>query len=163
MSNCVAVSIIASLEGIRGSNPKIEGFFPKIKSMDDDLLKVSLPFGTNPGEFSLGLWDNNKILSYVFEIIRENDRNDLASISFSLVKNSIPEALKDVIQELITRLESHGLLKIDILNANLSKIVKGLNNESKIKIDQMVFDVGYYIRTKKLKLKIERKVRGGIC
>jgi len=162
MSNCVEISIISSLEGKRGSNPKVESIFPRNKTFKDDLLKVSLPFGASPGEFFINEIEKSKIISYIFEIEREGDRNDLASISFSLISTTITKNLKQVIQELINHLKTHNLLNIETFNQNLSKIVEGLNKESKIKIEKMVFDVGYFIKDKKLKLKLNRKKRGGL-
>jgi len=165
MSNSVLNCIVSGLPGEINTNPKIYRIYPdKLKVAKDKILEKSMPIGCRPGEFFEDSLDHKKILIYVFEIERENERNSVASIGFTVDKHTIITDLKEIVMELIKRMKETGILSFEILEHYLDKITVGLQKESKIKIGNMIFDVGYFISSKKMKLQKENRriVKGGL-
>ena len=142
MSSTVLASIISGLEGRVGSNPKILSIFPNTLDVSEELIiQKSLPLGATPNEIYEDTLGSNKILVYTFEIPNEENRNDLASIGFVFNQNVIIENLKSIIEQLIKWLRSNDLLKYALIQENLPAIIDGINNKSKIVINDMVFDL----------------------
>ena len=164
MTECVTVSIVSSLGGFKNSNPQIIQIHPNTAlTNSNETLEKCLPNGSIPGQFYENELEKNKILVYVFEIERDDERNDLTSIGFSMDKNAVVDSLKEVIRELISRMKKHNILNLEILSTELPKILVGLQKESKIKIGSMIFDIKNFLKTNKIVLKNkERKVRGAI-
>jgi len=163
MSNCVINTIFSGLSGEINTNPKIYRVYPdKLKAGPEELLEKFMPLGCRPGEFFVSELNNKKILVYVFEIEHEDGRNSIASIGFTLdVRTIIPE-LKEIVVELIERMRESGILNFGVLELYLDKITEGLQKESKKKIGPMIFDVGFFILSKKMKLqKVNRRARKG--
>ncbi|MHA1718980.1 MAG: hypothetical protein ACTSWX_06970 [Promethearchaeota archaeon] len=142
MSSTVLASIISGLEGRVGSNPKILSIFPNTLDVSEELIiQKSLPLGATPNEIYEDTLGSNKILVYTFEIPNNENRNDLASIGFVVEQNVIIKNLQSVIAKLIKWLESNDLLNFEIIQENLPNILDGINNKSKIIINDIVFDL----------------------
>jgi len=142
VSSTVLASIISGLEGRVGSNPKILSIFPNTLDVSEELIiQKLLPLGATPNEIYEDTLGSNKILVYTFEIPNNENRNDLASIGFVVEQNVIIKNLQSVIAKLIKWLESNDLLKIEIIQENLPNILDGINNKSKIIINDIVFDL----------------------
>lgn len=171
MSTLVTVAIISSLEGMVGSNPKLERVFPEESykpEKRDGLLAKSLPFGCSPGKFFEDKYDGDRVLVYIFEAKVQGVRSNLVSLGFTLGKTAIVDELKVVIGEMMKLLDAHNLQTIPFLTENLPKIQKALNRQIKTNFkDQdgkkIEFNLPGILKEYNLRLKKEdRKVRGGI-
>ncbi len=165
----VLVSIVSSLGGYEGSNPKLEKLYPVDGwAGENEIIQKSLPYGATPDTFFQEKLNGKNILVYTFEIQVEGKRNDLVSIGFALGKDAIVEDLKIVIKFLIRFLEEKKALKIDILKNNLPEIMISFNKhvavEIKIQDGRIIkFNLPKLLKLKKIKLKKSaRKVKGGL-
>ena len=133
-----------------------------MQNQNDELLNKLLPFGTVPGDVHTFRYKDHTYLSCVFEINQQDERNDLVALSFALDRRAIIKNFEIVMQELITRLKESNLLSLDLLKSNLTAITEAINKESKIKIGNMIFDVAFFLKKKKMKLSENRLVKGGL-
>ena len=159
----VQVPILSTLPGHVGSNPHIVN--PEqtdIPTEDAALLKKIFPDGAQPGNFFDIQYQKLKILTYIFEFPQEDARNDLASLSFVTEKKTNVKNLKLVIHEIFQRLEKHNLLTLETIHQNLNNLTESLNKESKFKIGTFVFDIKYFLKSNKVKLDENRRVRGSM-
>lgn len=161
MLTLVRAPILSTLPGHKGSNPKIVNEVEATwnESLDELLAKI-LPYGAVPGEFFINHFRKERILTYTFEIIHDETRSDLASISFLMDKLTNVENLKSLITEIFRRIQERNLLSLHMLNENLEMITNALNKKSKLKIGNFIFDIAYFLKTTKQKLADERRVKG---
>lgn len=157
MKNFIDLLILSGLDGTINSNPKIYNFFP-LSEKKSDLLEFCLPIGGKPNIFYQNMYSDNIIISYLFAIDNAIDRDSLASLCFIIHNNVILEDFKKIILELVNQLNQSSLLNFEDLSSNLGKIAEGLDNETKIVIEKMKFDVSKYIKKNKLEL-IKKNVK----
>lgn len=168
MSKLVEISIVSSLIGMEGSNPKLEMIIPNSRwAKEQEILLKSLPSGAKPGDFFEEELKGKKILSYIFEIEQDNIRNDLVSIGFAIGDGVIIEELKNIIKEFIFFLQVNDSLNLDLLKKNLPKIMTAFNKQIILKIkvnnDKTIkFDIPHILKRKKYTLQKERLTRGGL-
>ena len=126
--------------GFINSNPEIIGSYPDIGNSlgdTDKILEKCLPLGSKVGEFIEDKFKKHLILSYIFKVRQEDERDDLFSFTVLLGKRDKLEIYKPVIKEMMNHLEFNGLLKEHILCDNQEIIYKGINEECNIKIENL--------------------------
>lgn len=164
MSALATLSMLSSLEGRIGSNPKLIRYYPELPNVNTNkLLSKSLPIGAESGHFYEDSLEGEPILTYIFEVENENSRADLISLSFAIDKDTIVDDLKVIIHALILGLQIQKLLSYQIIADYLPQILEGLNNQSKITIGTYTFDLPSIIHAKHMQLRVQnRKIKGGI-
>ena len=157
-------SILLKLGGFIGSNPEILNFFPSLKMSQDesnDLLTKSFPHGIRAGDFVEDRHGKHNILSYIFKVKREDERDDLFSFSVLLGKKDKNEIYKPVMQQLIEILDQHNLLTEDILTTNHKTIFEGINQEIDIEINGLKIELhNMFKEIKKQVLKPKPDLKG---
>ncbi|MHA1106107.1 MAG: hypothetical protein ACTSPN_10375 [Promethearchaeota archaeon] len=148
-------SILMKLGGFVGSNPEILGSFPNLKITGDEyseLLAKSFPHGVKVGEFVEDKHGKHNVLSYIFKVKREEERDDLFSFSVLISKRDKTAIYKPVIKELIEILENKNLLTEEILMNNQKTIFEGINQEENIEINGLTIE--FHSIFKEIKQKI---------
>lgn len=136
--------LICELGGQVNSNPEILISYPQtdlLKQQSKDLLERCLPVGAKVGEFILNRYEKNKILSYVFKIGKEEERDDLLSISIAFDKKVNEKIYKSILKEIIKQLDKNKLLTAEVLIKYQETIYNGLKNEEDIKIDVLEIQI----------------------
>ncbi|UYP48257.1 hypothetical protein NEF87_004542 [Candidatus Lokiarchaeum ossiferum] len=165
MAMLISKSIITSLGGYSGSNPKILKVFPSSPDLlNEDVLEICLPTGAVPNEFFLKEYQKTKILIYTFEIEKEEERNDLGSISFGIGSEVEVNNLKSMILLIFNFLRRNNILSFLILENAMPEMIDALNNEGKIQFtDSYCMDIKRELKANNIKLeKVSRKRRGGM-
>lgn len=164
MSQLCVLSMLAGLEGKIGSNPSLLRCYPQsIHYTYEQLLKLSLPFGAEPDKTYIFENGQESIISYIFEIPHEDSRPDLYSLAFIVEPDTLLDTFELIIKELIFRLKLNNLLNLEYLQENLPNIMTAINKQSKIKIANTYFDVGFFIEKQQLKTKKNKRIeQGGI-
>ncbi|MFX1316710.1 MAG: hypothetical protein ACFE9T_12670 [Promethearchaeota archaeon] len=133
-------AIICKLGGYVNSNPEILSSYPDLEISTDkskELLSKCLPTGAKIGDFILNKYDKYNVLSYVFKIPIQKDRDDLFSISVLLGKKDKAEIYKPILEVLINHLEKNGLLSERVLIMYQKTIYDGINQEKDIIIEDV--------------------------
>ncbi|MGV9171483.1 MAG: hypothetical protein ACOC44_02535 [Promethearchaeia archaeon] len=156
--------LVCELGGRVNSKPEILISYPQtdlVNKQSTDLLEKCLPLGAKVGEFILNKYQNHKILSYVFKITKQEERDDLLSISIAIDKKGNENIYKSVLEELIIRLEKNKLLNEDILKEYQKAIYEGLKNEEDIKIDFLDINLSKIFKENRKKFdKSKPKLKG---
>ena len=161
----ISKSIISSLGGYGGSNPKILKVFPNSPELlNEDVLEICLPTGAQPNEFFIETYGKTKILIYTFEIEKDGVRNDLGSLSFGIGNEVEVKNLKSMILLIFDFLVKNKILSFLILENSMAEMIDALNNEGKINFtDSLCMDIKRELKDNNIKLeKLSRKRRGGM-
>ena len=148
-------SILLKLGGFVGSNPEILNFFPSLEMSQVEsniLLNKSFPHGVRAGDFVEDKYGKYNVLSYIFKVKQDENRDDLFSFSILLNKKDKNEVYKPVLQELIERLDENNQLSEDILTNNHKTIFQGINQEEDIEIN------GFNIELHEIFKEIKKKI-----
>lgn len=153
--------VLACLEGRIGSNPKIVRVYPSIKGKLDDIIPIFLPYGAKPDMYYEGIYENQRYFTLIYEIAQKDSRSDL--VSFSIVNSRNQENNKLIIKELISKLKMENLFSLEVLSDSLPAILEGVQNESTIKFERLIFDIQKFLELNNLKsTKNVRKVKGAL-
>ena len=131
-------AVLMRLGGFVGSNPEILNSFPKLNMKQDEfneLLAKSFPHGVHAGDFVEDKHGKYNILSYIFRVKREEDRDDLYSFSVLLSKKDKTEVYKPILEELIKILDQNSLLTEQVLMNNHKTLFEGINQETDIELN----------------------------
>jgi hypothetical protein len=156
-------AVLMRLGGFVGSNPEILTSFPSLnmkQGESSELLAKSFPHGVHEGDFVEDKHGKYNILSYIFRVKREEDRDDLYSFSVLLSKKDKTEVYKPILEELIKNLAKNNLLTEQILMNNHKSLFEGINQEIDIEINGIKIelkDLFEDIKSKVLKPKPELK------
>ena len=155
-------SVICKLGGYVNSNPEIISFYPSLEnSVKSEILTKCFPIGAKSGEFVVEKYRKYCVLSYIFRVNQNANRDDLFSLSVLLHKKDKTEIYKHVLQSLIDTLELNGLLNEHVLTKNQRTIFEGLNQEKNITIGNVLIDLSNVFKEIKSKiLKPEIKLKG---
>lgn len=157
-------SVIMKLGGFVGSNPEILSSFPPLNMNPDEtknLLAKSFPHGVKVGDFIEDKHGKYNVLSYIFRVKREEDRDDLFSFSVLISKKDKTEIFKPVIKELIEILDKNNILTENILKGNQNVIFEGINYEKDIQINGINIEFhSIFKEIKKLILKEKPNLKG---
>lgn len=156
-------SLIMKLGGFIGSNPEILGSFPTFNMTQDQsnvLLAKSFPYGVKVGDYVEDKHGKHNVLSYIFKVRKDDDRDDLFSFSVLISKKDKTAIYKPVIKELIEILDSKDLLTEKILVKYQKKFFEGINQEENIEINGITIEfhsIFKEIKSRILKQKPELK------
>jgi hypothetical protein len=131
-------AVLMRLGGFVGSNPEILNSYPSLNMKQDEsneLLAKSFPHGVHVGDFIEDKHGKYNILSYIFRVKREEDRDDLYSFSILLSKKDKIEVYKPILEELINILDQNNLLTEQVLMNNHKTLFEGINQEMDIEIN----------------------------
>ena len=135
-------SVLLKLGGYVGSNPEILNSFPILdmgETGSSELLGKSFPHGVKNGDYVEDKYGKHNIVSYIFKIKQENDRDDLFSFSILIGKRDKAEIYKPVLKELMGLLDKMGLLTEGVLIKYQKAIFEGINQEQNVEIEgQMI-------------------------
>ncbi|MFX0043489.1 MAG: hypothetical protein ACFE8L_11310 [Candidatus Hodarchaeota archaeon] len=148
-------AIICKLGGYVNSNPEILSSYPDLEISSDkskELLSKCLPIGAKTGDFIMDKYDKYSVLSYVFKIPIQEDRDDLFSISVLLAKKNNPEIYKPVLKKLINYLELNHILSERVLMRYQKAIYNGINEEKDIIIESIEINLSKIFEDIKSKL-----------
>ncbi|MFX1419436.1 MAG: hypothetical protein ACFE9N_10995 [Promethearchaeota archaeon] len=155
-------AILAKLGGFIGSNPEIISSFPNIRLLggERELLKKCFPIGSKVGLFIEDKFNKYLILSYIFKIQQDAERDDLFTLSILLHKHDKIDIYKHVLKELLEMLKANGLLNEAILRNYHRAIYEGINQEIDVYIEDLRINFSSIfkdIKTKILKQKPQLK------
>lgn len=156
-------AVLMRLGGFVGSNPEILNSYPSLnmkQNESNELLAKSFPHGVHEGDFVEDKYGKYNILSYIFRVKRDEDRDDLYSFSVLLSKKDKSEVYKPILEELIKILDKNNLLTEHILMSNHKTLFEGISQETDIEING--FKIEFHelfkeIKSKVLKPKLELK------
>ncbi|MFX1409143.1 MAG: hypothetical protein ACFFA6_02230 [Promethearchaeota archaeon] len=156
-------AIICKLGGYVNSNPEILSSYPDLEISTDkskELIGKCLPTGAKIGDFIVNKYDKYNVLSYIFKMPIQEDRDDLFSISVLLGKKDNAEIYKPILEELINQLEKNGLLSERVLIMYQKTIYDGINQEKDIMIENVEINLSKLfedIKSKLIKPKLDVK------
>jgi hypothetical protein len=156
-------AVLIRLGGFVGSNPEILNSFPSLNMKQDEsneLLAKSFPHDVREGDLVEDKHGKYNILSYIFRVKRDEDRDDLYSFSVLLSKKDKTEVYKPILEELIKILGNNNLLTEHILMNNHKTLFEGINQEIDIEINGIKIELHKLfkdIKSKVLKPKLELK------
>jgi hypothetical protein len=157
-------AVLMRLAGFVGSNPEILNSFPSLNMKQDEsneLLAKSFPHGVHEGDFIEDKYGKYHILSYIFRVKREEDRDDLYSFSVLLSKKDKTEVYKPILEEVIKILDKNNLLTERILMNNHKTLFEGINQEIDIEINGIEIELHDLFKEIKIKvLKPKPKLKG---
>jgi len=133
-------SIICKLGGYVDSNPELVISYPPIKESIEnpkETIKECMPFGCKAGDIIEKKYFKNTLLSYIFNVDKIEERDDLFSFSILLNKKENTELYKAVIQEFIEILRQNGLLEEDTFVKYQESIYESFNQEKDITIEDV--------------------------
>jgi hypothetical protein len=163
---------ISRLGGFIGSNPEILSTFPldQKPTSDSDVkafLNKSLPFGIQPGSFTVEKFKDKLAISYLFSVKNQDAaiRDDLTSITVlvSEKKVNIDDFKKLFIQIIDVFKNEMDTLTPTLLVNTIERIYNGVNKNEKIKLEKAIIDVPQIIKKQKLTLMMVdfEKLKGG--
>ena len=125
-------------------------------------MKCEAAYNTKSGEFISSAFGKKKtILSYIFTIKNEDNRDNLVSISIIIAKKDNPDIYKPALKEIIEQLDNNNVLTETILEAYLEVIFKGINQEEQIEIENISINLPEIFNEIKSKLiKPQPKLKG---
>ncbi|TFG03051.1 MAG: hypothetical protein EU542_03430 [Promethearchaeota archaeon] len=156
-------AILAKLGGFVGSNPEIVSSYPPYSAVGNqsEILNTCFPIGAKAGKFFEDKFRKYLVLSYIFKIGQNVERDDLFSFAVLLHKRDKIEIYKAVITELINILDNSGKLCEGILTEYHQQIYEGINSESDLYIEDLLIDFSRIFKEVKAKiLKEKPKLRG---
>ncbi|MFX1277992.1 MAG: hypothetical protein ACFFA3_01150 [Promethearchaeota archaeon] len=156
-------AILAKLGGFIGSNPEIISSTPSLKSImtETELLSKCFPIGSKVGQFIEDKLNKYLVLSYIFKVKQERERDDLFSLSILLNKHDKIDIYKHTLKELVDILEENGLLSELILTKYHNLIYEGMNQEKDILIENKFIELSRIFRDIKAKvLKQKPQLKG---
>ncbi|MFX1357841.1 MAG: hypothetical protein ACFFA8_11250 [Promethearchaeota archaeon] len=147
-------AILAKLGGHVGSNPEIISSFPSIATIGEEteILNKCFPLGSKVGDFIEDRFYKHLVLSYIFKVRREMNRDDLFSLSVLLHKRDKIDIYKPVLKELIDILDRNNLLNETILNQYHDTIYEGMNQEKDVYIKDLLVDFSRIFKEIKAKI-----------
>lgn len=153
---------VVRLGGFEGSNPEILDIYPPLDTTLDKeeaaaFIVKSMPHGVVPGTFTLDKLRSTYILSYTFSLPADHEgvRDDLASISVVVSDKKVNiDQFEHLFKEIIKTFNG-DLLKLTKtrLTNMLERIYNGVNNNKKIKVDNVAIDVSGIIKKQKLNIR----------
>jgi hypothetical protein len=151
-------AILSKLGGFVGSNPEIVSSYPPYTTVGNEaeILDACFPMGAKTGQFFEERFRKYLVLSYVFKIRKNEERDDLFSFAVLLHKRDNVEIYREVLISLINILESNGRLNESILTDNHQKIYEGINTESDIYIEDLLIDFSRIFKDIKAKVLKEK-------
>jgi len=156
--------VVCELKGIENSNPEILFSFPPLNLNDkdhNDLIPKFLPFGSKISNFYVSRYSKYNILSYIFKIKNDNNRDNLVSLSALIKKRENAEIFKPILKLIVNTLDENHLLTEDNLEKNLALIYKGINDEQDIVIENISISISKKFEQIKSKLiKDKPKLKG---
>lgn len=157
-------SVLLKLGGYVGSNPEILKSFPILNMGEiesSELLVKSFPHGAKNGDYVEDRYGKHNIVSYIFKIKQENDRDDIFSFSILIGKRDKAEIYKPVLKKLMGILDNEGLLTEKILIENQQTIFEGINQEQDITIEGKIIKLNSIFKEiKKQVLKQKPELKG---
>ena len=155
-------SVLCKLGGFVNSNLEIVSSYPSLDvSSKSEILSKCFPIGSKVGDYIVDKYRKYSILSYVFKVLQEGNRDDLLTFSLLLGKRDNIEIYKPVIKELVDVLEANGLLTEKILTEYQQTIFEGMNGEKDISIENVVIDFSrIFIDIKSKLIKQKPNVKG---
>ncbi|MFX0023052.1 MAG: hypothetical protein ACFE9S_12065 [Candidatus Hermodarchaeota archaeon] len=147
-------AILAKLGGFIGSNPEIISSFPSTSSFGDqtEILKKCFPIGSKVGQFIEDKFTKFQVLSYIFKVEQEGERDDLYSFSILLHKRDKVEIYKLVLIDVVENLKANGLLNEVILTKYHRTIYEGMNQEMDVRIEDLLIDFSRIFKDIKAKI-----------
>jgi len=147
-------AILAKLGGFVGSNPEIISSYPPYSAVGNqsEILNTCFPIGAKAGKFFEDRFRKYLVLSYIFKVKHNQQRDDLFSFSILLHKRDKVEIYKLILIEFITILENQGLLSENILTDYHQKIYDGINTETDIYIEHLLVDFSRMFQEAKSKI-----------
>ena len=134
-------SVLCKLGGFTNSNLQILSSYPSLDvSSEAEILSKCFPIGSKVGDYIIDKYYKYNVLSYVFKILQQDDRDDLLAFSILLGKRDNSEIYKPVIKGLIDILEQNGLLTERVLIEYQQTIFEGMKKEKDIKIENVVIN-----------------------
>ena len=134
-------SVLCKLGGYVTSTLEIVSSYPSLDvSSEPEILSKCFPIGSKVGDYIIDKYNKYSVLSYVFKVLQEENRDDLLTFSVLLRKKSNTEIYKPVIKELINVLEANGFLTEKVLTEYQQTIFEGMNEEKDINIENIVID-----------------------
>jgi hypothetical protein len=131
-------SIICKLGGYVNSKPELVISYPPIEDNIEnpqETIKECLPFGCKTGDIIEKKYLKNTLISYIFNVEKGDERDDLFSFSILLNKKKDAKLYKPIIKDFIELMKQNGLLKEDTFVKNQELIYRGLNEEKDLKIE----------------------------
>jgi hypothetical protein len=152
--------IICELKGSVDSNPEILSSYPiKIKSAK--LIPKFLPYASKSGDSLTSKLGKDQVITYVFSISHQGERDDLLSISLIIQGRRGAEEYIELLRHIIDTLERYDLLTEEILKTELPAIYEGINKESSIRINSLVINCAQIFENINLKhTKAKPKLKG---
>lgn len=135
-------AILAKLGGFVGSNPEIISSYPSVTAIGNEreILQSCFPIGAKAGKFIEDRYKKYLVLSYIFKVEQEANRDDLFSLSILLHKRDKLDIYKPALKELIELLQRNGLLNEEMLANYHQTIYEGINSESDVYIEDLLID-----------------------
>lgn len=151
-------AILSKLGGFVGSNPEIVSSYPPYTGVgsEAEILHACFPIGAKVGEFFEDKFRKYLVLSYVFKIQKNEERDDLFSFAVLLHKREKVEIYKEVLMSLIHILENNGRLIENVLTDNHQKIYEAINTESDVYIEDLLIDFSRIFQEVKAKVLKEK-------
>ncbi|MHA2338342.1 MAG: hypothetical protein ACXACX_13630 [Candidatus Hodarchaeales archaeon] len=156
-------TILAKLGGFIGSNPEIISSSPSLRLIggETEILKKCFPLGSKVGQFIEDNLNKYLVLSYIFQVKQELERDDLFSFSILLNKRDKVNIYKHAIKELIETLEANGLLCETILRKYHNIIYEGMNQEKDVYVKDLLIEFSRIFKDIKAKvLKQKPQLKG---
>ncbi|MBD3214249.1 MAG: hypothetical protein GF311_16685 [Candidatus Lokiarchaeota archaeon] len=138
MTMVLEKSIICKLGGNVNSNPELLISYPPLEVSDaesKDLVYNCLPTGCKSGDIVIKKYENYSLISYIFSLKKEIERDDLFSFSILLNKKINPELYTSIMKHFIEILENNSLLTEEILINYQNVIYESFNEEKDLKIE----------------------------
>jgi len=155
-------SVLCKLGGFVNSNLEIVSSYPSLDvSSEPEILSKCFPVGSKVGDYIIDKYRKYSVLSYVFKVSQEENRDDLLTFSLLLGKRDNTEIYKPLIKELVDILEANALLTERVLIEYQQTIFEGLNEEKDINIENVVIDFSrIFIDIKSKLIKQKPNVKG---
>jgi hypothetical protein len=157
MTTTFQQSIICKLGGYVDSNPELVISYPPIKESIEnpqETIKECMPFGCKAGDIVEKKYLKNTLLSYIFNMEKAEERDDLLSFSILLSKKENTELYKAVIKEFIETLRQNGLLKENTFIEYQESIYDSFNQEKDIKIEDVSISLSDLFEEKREELNL---------
>lgn len=159
MTMVLQKSIICKLGGHVNSNPELLTSFPPLEetsTKSKELIFNCLPTGCKSGDLVIKRYENDKLISCIFSIEKENLRDDLFSFSILLDKKVNTEIYPPIIKEFIQILKKDGLLSEKILINCQNRIYESFNEEKDIEIEGNIIELSKSFEKIRNQFKIEK-------
>ncbi|TXT53692.1 MAG: hypothetical protein BAJALOKI2v1_880013 [Promethearchaeota archaeon] len=156
---------VLKLGGHEDSTLQIVASYPRVEISEEEaknLILKCFPLGSKEGDYYSEKYQKSKVLSYIFKIKKEGERDDLFSISLMIDKKANEELYEQILKYVIDTLDTDNYLTEEILINNQEQIFEGISNEADITIDEL--NIGLSDMFKKLRKELNtdqnRKIKG---